>query len=176
MIRTARLLLRPIEGRDRAALRAMLSDPELMRDLVRDPTPESAEASIDRHVRFRETHGLGFWVVEQEGAVAGFCGLKPGAEGTPIDGEIEIGWIFGHAYWGQGLAREAAQASLDWAWAETRAPRVVAITAAEHIKSQQLMLRLGMQRLADGDFDHPKFAADDPMRRTVTFAIDRPAR
>jgi RimJ/RimL family protein N-acetyltransferase len=174
MIETARLLLRPPEVRDRAALRAMLSDPAVMRDLVRDPTPESADAIINRHLAFRETHGIGFWLVEYQGKAAGFCGLKPGAEATPIEGETEIGWIFDRPYWGMGLAREAAAASLAWAWANRTAPRVVAITAADHLRSQALMIRLGMARVAGGDFAHPRFAADDPMGRTVTFAIDRP--
>ena len=52
------------------------------------------------------------WAARDDGVLLGFCGLKPGAPGTPIDGEVEIGWRFGHACWGQGYAREAAAASL----------------------------------------------------------------
>lgn len=174
MIHTERLILRPIEPRDRDQLVTMLADPQVMRDLVRNPTRETAQASIDRHIGYRDSHGLGFWTVEHDGAVAGLCGLKPGAANTPIHGETEIGWLFNKPFWGKGLATEAALASLEWAWANTAAPRVVAITAAGHIKSQQVMGRLGMHRLPDGDFNHPLFAAEDAMRATVTFAIDRP--
>ncbi len=36
------------------------------------------------------------------------------------------------------------------------------------------MVRLGMHRLADGDFDHALIAEGDPLRPMVTYAIDRP--
>lgn len=174
MIQTERLVLRPIEARDLDPLMAMLTDPLVMRDLVRHPTREAARASIDRHIAYRTSHGLGFWTAELDGFVAGLCGLKPGAPNTPIAGEVEIGWLLARPFWGRGLATEAARASLDWAWANTPAPRVVAITGAGHVKSQEVMVRLGMARLPNGDFEHPLHAAGDPLRASVTFAIDRP--
>ncbi|MBB5709125.1 RimJ/RimL family protein N-acetyltransferase [Sphingomonas xinjiangensis] len=152
----------------------MLSDPLVMRDLVRNPTEDTANASIERHIGYRARHGIGFWTVEEAGQVAGLCGLKPGAPNTPIEGELEIGWLLAQPFWGRGLATEAARVSLGWAWEHTVASRVVAITAASHLKSQDVMLRLGMSRLPDGDFDHPLYGAEDPMRATVTFAVSRP--
>lgn len=174
MIRTERLVLRIPEARDRAALVAMLSDPETMRDLNPAATQETAAWSLDRHATYREQQGLGFWVVERDGTVAGFCGLKPGAPNTPIAADVEIGWIFGRAHWGQGFAVEAARASLDWGWATTKAPRIVAITGAGHVRSQAVMHRLGMVRLEQGDFVHPNYPAGDPLGQSVTFAISRP--
>lgn len=174
MIRTERLVLRPIEARDREALIAILTDPEVMRNLVRHPTRDTAMAALERHIGYRVTHGLGFWSVEENEQVVGLCGLKPGAPGTPIEGEIEAGWLLARSCWGRGIATEAARASLAHAWAETAAARVVAITAASHAKSQDVMVRLGMRRLPDGDFDHPLYDVGDPMRATVTFAVDRP--
>lgn len=174
MIRTERLTLTAPEARHRAALLGMLSNPEVMADLVRDPTIASAEASLARHEGYR-AQGLGFWAVEYEGAVAGLCGLKPGAPDLPIAGELEIGWIFDKPYWGKGLAGEAARAALDWAWANRPEARVVAITSSEHAGSRRLMARIGMRHLADMDFEHPLYGEDDPMRRTVVYAVDRPA-
>ncbi|RYY22872.1 MAG: N-acetyltransferase [Sphingomonadales bacterium] len=173
MIRTERLLLTRPEARHRDALVRMLSDPHVMAQLVNNPTVESAEASLARHDGYA-TIGLGFWAVEQDGALAGLCGLKPGADNLPIAGELEIGWIFDKPYWGKGLAGEAARASLDWAWANRQEPRVVAITGATHVGSRRLMERLGMRYLPEMDFEHPLYADDDPMRQTVVYAIDRP--
>lgn len=174
MIRTERLVLRPIEASDHEPLTAMLTDPMVMRDLLRHPTYETAKASIDRHIGYRASDGLGFWTVEQDGRVAGLCGLNSGAPDTPIAGEVEIGWLLAKPFWGRALATEAARASLDWAWANTPVARVVAITAAGHAKSQEVMGRLGMTRLPEGDFEHPLHAAGDPLRASVTFAINRP--
>lgn len=174
MIKTERLVLTMPEARHRDALIRMLSDAEVMADLVRNPTVESAEASLGRHEGYR-ARGLGFWAVEHDGAVVGLCGLKPGNADLPIAGELEIGWIFDKPYWGMGMAGEAARAALDWAWANRAEDRVVAITSSEHAGSRRLMSRLGMRHLADMDFEHPLYGEDDPMRRTVVYAIDRPA-
>lgn len=176
MIQTARLALVVPEARHWQPLRAMLSSPDVMAMLVRDPTVQSAEASLRRHEQYRTQHGLGFWAVEAGGEVAGFCGLKPGAENTPIAGELEIGWIFARRFWGQGLVSEAARACLDWAWAERAEPRVVAITSANHADSRRVMERIGMRHLPDLDFEHPNCALEDPMRCSVVHAIERSSR
>jgi hypothetical protein len=36
------------------------------------------------------------------------------------------------------------------------------------------MERLGMRRLADGDFEHPAVPEGDPLKPHITYAIDRP--
>ncbi|MGN8000105.1 GNAT family N-acetyltransferase [Sphingomonas sp. 22176] len=174
MIETARLLLRPPEPRDFEALHAMWSDPEVMRDLGPVKTPAHSRATIVRHLGYGPSRGLGFQVVKrrEDGAVLGFCGLKPGAPDTPIAGELEIGWMFARPHWGKGYAREAAAASLDWAWAHRAEPRVVAITSASNLPSQALMARLGMAWFAD--FEHPVHPAGHRLRPSVAFAIPRP--
>ena len=54
-------------------------------------------------------------------------------------------------------------------------PTVWAITVPANTASRTLMKRLGMIRVVDGDFDHPKLGEDDPLRRHVLYRIDRPA-
>jgi len=175
VIETARLILRPPVPADRAGLHAMWADPAVMADLGPVKSAADSDTTIARHASYGDSHGLGFWAVEHrdEKVLIGFCGLKPGAEGTPIAGEVEIGWMLARPWWGRGYAREAAAASLDWAWANLAAPRVTAITAAQNLRSQGLMERLGMHRLG-ADFDHPAFDDLDPRRRSVAFVIDRP--
>ena len=109
-----------------------------------------------------------------DGAAIGFCGLRRGKPGTPITGLLEIGWLLAHAHWGQGYAAEAARASLAWGWANLAEDRIVAITAARNQASRRLMQRIGMTRVADGDFEHPAFPPGDPLRDTVTYEIHRP--
>jgi RimJ/RimL family protein N-acetyltransferase len=176
MIETARLILRPPQSGDTDALHAMWSDRRVMADLAPVKSPGESAATIARHDGYRATHGLGFWTTlrKDSGAVIGFCGLKPGADDTPIAGELEIGWMLAAAHWRQGLAREAAAASLAWGWAHSEAARIVAITAAQNVASRTLMARLGMIHDPALDFEHPKFAIDDPRRVTVTYAISRP--
>lgn len=175
MIETERLILRLPKPEDRPELYAMWADPEVMAELGPVKDDAASEAVLAKHDAFRG-EGLGFWVVERrrDGAVAGFCGFKRGDAHNPIAGEVEAGWIIDRPYWRQGYALEAMEAGFGWAWANLDADRIVAITSAINAKSQALMVRLGMHRLADGDFEHPLFPEGHRLRSTVTYAIDRP--
>lgn len=175
MIETERLILRRWEERDRAEFHAHCSDPLVMEQLGPLQSRAETDAQLDRQNRFQESHGYCFWAIERkaDGALLGFSGLKPGAEGTPIEGQVEIGWRLGSEYWGQGYAREAAQASLDWAWANG-IDAVAAITTPANVRSWGLMERLGMARAAADDFDHPQ--AIERLRRHITYRISRPQR
>ena len=177
MIETKRLILRGWRDDDVAAHHAMCADPAVMAYL--GPAPlraESAEA-VARQQRILAEYGACFWALERRdsGAFIGWCGIKPGPVGTPIDGKPEIGWSLVHAEWGQGYAREAAEAALAWGWRELDLPTVWAITVPANTASRALMERLGMSRVIDGDFDHPKLAEDDRLRRHILYRIDRPA-
>lgn len=175
MITSQRLVLRPPEARDRPALYRMFGDPLVMAELgsVKDET--ATEAALAKHDADR-WEGLGFQVVERrdDQAVVGFCGLKRGDAHNPIAGEVEAGWIIDRPYWRNGYALEAMRAAIGWGWANTGAPRIVAIASAVNRKSRQLMHRLGMKQLMEGDFEHRLMPPGDPLRSMVTFAIERP--
>lgn len=175
MIETERLILRAWRDSDREPFHAMGQDERVMATLGPLLWRDETDALIDRMQAILDTNGFTFWAVERraDSAFLGFCGLKPGAEDTPIEGEIEIGWRVAHEYWGQGYAREAAQASLDWGWANLDVPTVAAITTLENVRSWGLMERLGMLRAPQDDFDHPR--AIERLRPHVTYRIARPA-
>lgn len=177
MIDTERLILRHWRDEDRPVFHAHCSDPEVMRYLGPLMTRAETDAALDRQNGYLESHGYCFWAVErrEDGALLGFCGVKPGAPDTPIAQDMEIGWRFAPAYWGKGYAREAAEASLAWAWAHTDAPRVAAITVQDNKASWGLMERIGMSRVLDGDFDHPAVPDGSPLKRHILYRIARPA-
>ena len=176
MIETERLILRVPEPRDRDALVGMFTNQAVMAQLFPGMDEAAADAVIARHDRFR-SEGLGFLVVErrEDDAVVGFCGLKRGEPHAPIAGAIEAGWIIDLPWWRHGYAREAMHAVLTGAWGQIAENRIYAITSAVNRKSQALMTKLGMVRLADGDYLSASFPEGHELRPTVTFAIDRPA-
>ena len=176
MIETARLILRGWRETDKPGFLAMGNDPEVMRYLGPPLSAADVDAAAARQNGFLERVGYCFWAVERraDGAFLGFCGLKPGAEGTPIADDIEIGWRFARAHWGQGYAREAAQASLAWGWENLDVAEVAAITTTDNVRSWRLMERLGMRRSPHEDFDHP--AAIDRLKPHITYRIARPQR
>ena len=177
MIETERLILREWRDEDRDAFLAMGESSAVMEHLGGRSTPEQVDAGIARIRACQAANGFCFWAMERrdDGAFLGFCGLKLAPDkGTPIEGEVEIGWRLREDAWGQGYAREAAAAALAWAWANTDAPRVVSLTVPANMRSWGLMERLGMTRRPDLDFGHPLFAEDHPLHWHIVYVAERP--
>ena len=61
-------------------------------------TAEQQAASVrERFMAWQEERGFTFWAVErrEDGALLGFCGLKIADDaGSPVHGNVEIGWRF----------------------------------------------------------------------------------
>ena len=175
-IETGRLLLRDWRESDIEPFIRHTNVPAVMRWLggVR-PEAEIRQIIADRLMRWQEERGFTFWAVERkaDGALLGFCGLKiADTPDSPIDGEYEVGWRLREDAWGQGYAREAATASLDFAFDRLDAKQVVAITFVQNEASWGLMKRLGMRRREDLDYDDPRFPELNP---TIVYSIDREA-
>ena len=175
---TARLRLRDWDDADETRFYEALNTPAVMRHLGGVQTPDEWRSAFDRIRGFTRDSGHTFWIVEDKaaGELLGFCGLK--RVNTPGAGELtgmpEIGWRLREDAWGQGYAREAAEAALAWGWANLDVSQIVAITVPANRRSRGLMERLGMVRRADLDFAHPGFAPDHALSRHITYTIGRP--
>lgn len=175
-IETVRLTLREWREEDASAMHAMGQDRRVMRYLGSLTDRAEAEKLVRGQAFNHSLFGHCFWPIEirEDRRMIGFCGLQPGPKDTPLEDEIEIGWRLAHDHWGQGYAREAAEACLAWGWANLACARIGAITVPANRASWGLMERLGMRRDPAADFDHPKLAEDDPLARHITYWIDRP--
>jgi len=174
---TERLILRTWKPADRSEYARHVNTPEVGRHVGGVQSEAELTAAFERLEGYHRDTGHTFWAVERksDGALLGFCGLKrANVPGTPVDGELEIGWRLRADAWGQGYAKEAAQASLDWAWANLDCDRVVSFTVPANAASWGLMERLGMTRRPDLDFAHPQFAPDHPLGQHITYVIERP--
>ncbi len=156
MIETERLLLRDWRDEDVDAFVHHTNTPAVMRWLGGVKPDEVMRAIMfDRIVRWQRERGFTFWAVERkaDGELLGFCGIKIGDDVTsPIEGEYEVGWRLREDAWGQGYAREAAAASIGYAFERLGAERVVALTVEGNAPSWGLMKRLGMVRRPDLDY------------------------
>ena len=171
MIETDRLILRDWTEADIAPFLLHTNRPAVMRWLGGVRTEAEQRESIGRMMRWQRERGFTFWVVERkaDGELLGFCGLKiADTPDSPIEGMYEIGWRLREDAWGQGYAKEAAIASLDFAFATLGADRVVAITFAPNAASWGLMERIGMTRRPELDYDDPRFPALNP---TIVYDI-----
>lgn len=161
-IETPRLRLRDWREEDIEPFIRHLNVEPVMRWLGGVRTREQQQASVrERFMAWQESLGFTFWAVErkEDRELLGFCGLKIADDsGSPVEGELEIGWRLREDAWGRGYAKEAAAASLDFAFGRLAAPRVVALTVAGNGASWGLMERLGMTRRPDLDYEGPEWA------------------
>ena len=170
---TDRLILRLWRDADRAEFLRHLNSEAVMRWLGGPLDEQTYVASIERFESYQRDFGHTLWIVERksDGAVLGFCGLKPvNAEGAPNPGDFEIGWRLRQDCWGQGFAKEAAIASLDLAFGRFHAPHVVAFTVPGNRSSWGLMERLGMSRRSDLDFTDARFGPE--LNPTIVYRMD----
>jgi len=179
VIETPRLILRPWCEEDKPAFAAIINTPAMMTHFGGVQPRAEIDPLIDAQIAKQEAHGHCMWAVEAkaDGDLAGICGLRLGGHpGTPVDGMYELGWRIAEKHWGQGIAREAAEASRDWGWANTPARTIAAWTNADNAPSWGLMLRIGMTRRAELDFRHPRYLDnDDAIGDMIVYAVDRPA-
>ena len=164
MIETERLRLRNWRKEDFAPFVAATNTPAVMRWLGGVQDPDYLRDRLQsRFTAWQEERGFTFWAVERkaDGALIGFCGIKiADDEGSPVEGEYEVGWRLREDAWGQGYAKEAAVASLDFAFRKIGAEQVVALTVPGNEGSWRLMERLGMTRRPDLDYEGPAWAEE----------------
>jgi RimJ/RimL family protein N-acetyltransferase len=162
IIETERLRLREWTEADIEPFIRDLNVEPVMRWLGGVRTREQQQAVVrERFMAWQESRGFTFWAVErkEDGALLGFCGLKIADDPeSPVEGEYEIGWRLREEAWGKGYAKEAAIASLDFAFERLGAERVIALTVEGNEPSWGLMVRLGMVRRADLDYDTAQWA------------------
>jgi RimJ/RimL family protein N-acetyltransferase len=121
--------------------------------------------SFGREESFRRLlGGVGLWQLQGTGLLAavrkadgkfvGHVGLFDyHREMTPsIEGVPELGYMFISEVHGQGFAREACDALLDWADRTLDAAETVAIISPDNAPSIALARRLGYVRQADGRY------------------------
>lgn len=174
---TERLILRTWRDEDRPVYLAACNTEAVTAHLNGPAGPEEIDAAFGRIASSQAENGFSFWAIERksDAALLGYCGLRICDDlERPVYGQVEIGWRLREDAWGRGYALEAARACLEWAWANLDADRVVSFTIPANEPSWRLMERLGMERRADLDFAHPKFAPEHPLSRHITYVIERP--
>lgn len=157
MIETERLILRPWRDEDRAPLASMHADPEVMHDHPSLLTRAESDAKLDRYAAAFEQNGFGRMAVQRrDGEFLGYVGIMPiyPIQAAILGPGVEIGWRLVRRAWGQGLATEAARAALADGFANHGFAEVLSYTSPSNLRSQAVMVRLGLSREQDRDFSY----------------------
>lgn len=143
-LRTPRLLLRPVESGDVDFLEAHWNAPGVRRYLWDDEAVARAtvEAVVGRSEEHFSTLGYGLWAlcVPGQPSPVGVCGLRP-IEGREL---VEVVYSLEPAYWGRGLATEAARGVLARGFG-VGLERIVGGADEENAASRRVLERLGMR-------------------------------
>ena len=153
ILETERLTLRVFRPEDLDAFASIEADPEVMRFYASGPrSRERADQGVRYFIGLQEQHGFSPWAVihKADHRFIGYCGLLP----QMIDGqeEVEVGYKLARAYWGMGLAAEAACACRDWGFTHLPVPRLISIIDPGNAASMRVAQKNGMQHEKDADY------------------------
>lgn len=172
-LETDRLILRDWQPEDVAAFAALNGNPRVMEYLPAVLDRAGSDALLGRIRDHDARHGFALWAVEVKGgpSFVGAIGLLRVPDTLPFHSALELAWRLDAPFWGHGYATEAARRCLEMAFADLGAERVVAYTVPANMRSRAVMERLGLRRVADGDFDHPALPEGHRLRRHALYAL-----
>jgi RimJ/RimL family protein N-acetyltransferase len=155
VVETERLRLRPWRAADDLpALAALNADAEVMRWVApnRPLRADESAALLERIEDHWRAHGYGLWAVEPRADSAGcigFAGLAVPSFLPEVLPAVEVGWRLDRAWWGRGLATEAAAASIAYGFETLGLRSVVSIIDAGNERSLRVAEKLGMRPAPD---------------------------
>jgi len=155
ILETKRLILRRLIMEDLEALFALYTDPQIRQyfpegTLTLEETKEELEWFLNGHPAQPQ---LGLWATihKETGEFIGRCGLLPWTiEQRP---EVEVAYLLSKAYWGQGLATEAAQAIVDYGFERLQISRLICLIDPANQASIKVATKIGMTLEKEGFID-----------------------
>jgi RimJ/RimL family protein N-acetyltransferase len=144
VIRTGRLVLRPVQPADLPALAALKADPRvfaIMLGGVRGRAKAAEELAAD--IAAWAAHGYGSWAVRhrQNDAFLGLTALQERPDGRGV----AVRFAFRPDLQGRGYAREAAGAALMFGHEQADLRRIVAVARESNYGSRLVLGGIGMQ-------------------------------
>jgi ribosomal-protein-alanine N-acetyltransferase len=145
ILETDRLRFATWTAEDWKAFQKIATDPLVVKYLgTGEPWPdERVQEFVARQGENWEKYGFCLWKLlpKNSDALMGICGLQ----NLPDTPYVEIGWWLAPAYWGQGLATEAARHALAYGFEVSNLERIVAIAQAANRDSLRVMEKIGMR-------------------------------
>lgn len=147
VIETERLVLRKVTSEDAKSIFKYLSNKEVMKYVGLEPY-KSEEDTLDEIAWYQsileKKTGIRWGItLRDQGEVIGSCGFL---NTISQHYRTEIGFELSNEYWGQGIAREAIQAVIQYGFKSLGFNRIEALIEPPNIPSQKLVERIGFFR------------------------------
>jgi [ribosomal protein S5]-alanine N-acetyltransferase len=174
VIETARLRLRALHDDDLAELVGLICNWQVARWVSSVPYPYSEADGREWIAQVRQDHAAGrprrfAIVLKDTDRLIGGVGLD-GAPGSETD-EPALGYWLGQPYWGNGYAREAVAAVIDYGFRTLGMTTVRAYTDPANAASQKVLRYCGLTKVGDVELSRP---TRNGARRVPLFRIQRP--
>ena len=143
-LKTERLGFSYWSSEDLPLARQLWGDPEVTRFLGGPFTEEQIRQRLERHLALLRDYRVQYWPIFllETGDHVGCGGLQPYRIAERI---FELGFHLRHAYWGRGLAEEAARAAIRYAFESLGLETLFAGHDPENAASRRVLEKLGFQ-------------------------------
>ncbi|RED15222.1 GNAT family N-acetyltransferase [Parasphingopyxis lamellibrachiae] len=141
VLKTERLVLRPLRIEDAEAMHHFFSDEKAMTWWSSGPHETLEETRAYVRVNATDTKYLTWVITENCGDALGWVCLIPGREGV-----AEIGYNLRRTHWRKGYVGEAVSRVIDHCFGERGLHRLTADTDPDNMGSNALLEKLGFQR------------------------------
>ena len=146
VLETKRLILRRFVLGDLDSLVKFYSDPGVTRHIPDAPrTYDETKDELEWHLNgYPKNPQLGLWATihKETGVFIGRCGLLPWS--LDEQNEVEVAFALSKPYWGQGLATEAAQGIVQYAYETLKLRRLVCLIEEGNQASIKVAAKIGM--------------------------------
>jgi len=159
ILETNRLLLREYLEEDAEAFFELNSDPRVLRfvpDAQLFDVEQARQILIDHPIADYQKHGFGrgACILKSTGQQIGFAGLKFLEELE----EVDVAYRLLPTFWGQGLATEAALASVRYGFAKLGLKRIIGLAMPENIASIRVLEKAGLHYTEEASFWGHRFS------------------
>ncbi len=153
---TTRLRLVPLRVEHAEAMFPLLSDPRIDEFIEHEP-PVSLECLQERYRRLETRHSPDGaeqwlnWIIQplEGGACMGFI---QATKHTPAT--ADFAFLLGPAYWGRGIALEAAGSALHTLFTDYAISSLFAMADKRNVRSIALLIKLGFQKVEHAAYPH----------------------
>jgi RimJ/RimL family protein N-acetyltransferase len=158
LIETGRLRMRSLRDNDLADLVTLINNWEVARWVSSVPHPYTEVDGREWIARVQQDHATGrprrFAIALREtDRLIGGVGLD-GSTGDESE-EPALGYWLGQPHWGNGYAREAAAAIIDYGLRTLGMETIRAYTDPGNLTSQRVLLRCGLKKIGEIDLTKP---------------------
>jgi len=153
VLRTPRLVLRPVEAADSGALYPYVSDPELPRfmswEAHRDPSETEAWIAVAQEGQARGTDLT--WAITFQGPLVGMIGLHDITRqfrAWRVD-RAELGFWMAPAFQNRGFVTEASREVVRFGFEALKLHKIIVGCVAENVRSRRVIDKIGFRLIGE---------------------------